>query len=201
MKKGFLKQALQRIATLTAAASMLLVFGAVEAAPKPFTCSISPADGSTAEDVPIQFTGMTQGGKGQKSYSWNFSDGPGAPAASTDNTVSVTYGTVGGPYNVFLDVTDGQGNPASCSTTVTVTPVGGNTPPVANDDGYPAVLNTPLNIPAPGVLGNDEDADSDPLTVVLPPLTDVSNGSLTLNADGSFDYTPNTDFLGEDTFT
>jgi len=199
MLKGFLKQALQRAAILTAAASMLLVFGAVEAAPKPFACSISPADGSTAEGAPITFTGMTQGGKGQKSYLWNFSDGSGVPGASTDITVDVTYGAAGGPYDVLLDVTDRNGDIASCSTTVTVTGGGVNTPPVANDDDYPATINTPLNVPAPGVLGNDDDADGDSLTAVL--QDNVSNGSLTLNANGSFDYMPNTGFNGDDTFT
>ena len=45
---------------------------------------------------------------------------------------------------------------------------------------------------APGVLGNDTDPDGDPLTAVL--VTGPSHGSLTLNADGSFTYTPAADF-------
>jgi hypothetical protein len=64
-----------------------------------------------------------------------------------------------------------------------------NTPPVAVDDAYTTDEDTPLNVVAPGVLGNDSDADGDPLTAIL--NTGVSNGTLTLNADGSFDYTPN----------
>ena len=36
-------------------------------------------------------------------------------------------------------------------------------------------------------------------TAVL--VDDVSHGTLTLNADGSFDYTPAADWFGEDTFT
>jgi nitrite reductase (NO-forming)/hydroxylamine reductase len=204
MIRGFLKRALQRAVVLTAAASMLLVLVPVEVEaakppPAPLSCSISPADGTTAVGVSIMFTGMTSGGKGSKSYSWDFSDGSGSPAAATGNTANVIYSTAGGPFAVLLDVTDGQGAAASCGTTVTVTQVGVNTPPVANDDGYPAVINTTLNIAAPGVLGNDDDADGDPLTAVLE--TDVISGSLILNADGSFDYTPNTDFLGQDTFT
>ena len=168
MLKGFLKRSLQRAAVLTATASMLLVFAPVEVEaakppPTPLTCSISPPDGSTAEGVPITFTGSTQGGKGKKSYSWDFSDGSGVPGTSTDTSVDVTYGSVGGPFAVLLDVTDREGATASCSTTVTVTQVGVNTPPVANDDDYPATINTPLNVPAPGVLGNDEDADGDSL--------------------------------------
>src|SRR5690606_29372129 len=52
---------------------------------------------------------------------------------------------------------------------------------------------------APGVLANDTDADGDALTAVL--VTGPTNGSLTLNEDGSFTYTPNEDFHGTDSFT
>ena len=41
---------------------------------------------------------------------------------------------------------------------------------------------------APGVLANDTDPDGDPLTAVL--VTGPSHGTLTLNANGSFTYTP-----------
>ena len=50
-----------------------------------------------------------------------------------------------------------------------------------------------------GVLSNDFDTDGDPLTAVLD--TNVSHGSLTLNADGSFAYTPTPGFNGTDSFT
>jgi len=191
---------------LTATASLLLsVLAPAEVAaakppPTPLSCSISPADGSTAAGVAIRFSGMTQGGKGSKSYSWDFSDGSGAPAASTDNNVDVTYSTAGGPFAVLLNVSDSQGANASCSTTVTVTGGGGgNTPPVANNDSYSTDKDTVLNVSAPGVLGNDTDADSDPLTAVLE--NDVSSGTLTLNANGSFSYTPNAGFTGQDSFS
>jgi hypothetical protein len=49
------------------------------------------------------------------------------------------------------------------------------------------------------VLSNDTDVDLDPLQAVL--VGDVSNGVLTLNADGSFEYTPSLDFTGSDSFT
>ena len=56
-----------------------------------------------------------------------------------------------------------------------------------------------LTVPAPGVLGNDSDPDGDPLTAVL--VTGPSHGSLTLNANGSFSYTPAANFAGSDSFT
>ncbi len=78
--------------------------------------------------------------------------------------------------------------------------VSGNQSPVALDDGYATSEDTPLSVAAvSGVLSNDTDADLDPLNAVL--VSDVSNGVLTLNADGSFDYTPNANFNGADSFT
>jgi Ca2+-binding RTX toxin-like protein len=47
------------------------------------------------------------------------------------------------------------------------------------------------------VLGND--IDDDPLTALL--VSGPLNGSLVLNADGSFNYTPDEDFTGGDSFT
>ena len=59
----------------------------------------------------------------------------------------------------------------------------------------------PLVVAAPGVLGNDSDGDLpvNPLTAVLEdgPVT----GSLDLEGDGSFVYTPTLDYNGVVTFT
>jgi VCBS repeat-containing protein len=74
-----------------------------------------------------------------------------------------------------------------------------NTPPLAQDEVYPAEEDVVLNVPAPGVLANDTDADGDALTAVL--VSGPSFGSLSLNADGSFTYTPDPNFHGVDDFT
>ena len=68
--------------------------------------------------------------------------------------------------------------------------------PIANADSYSVNKNTPLIVSAPGVLGNDTGVG--PLTAVL--VSGPANGTSTLNPDGSFTYTPNTDFFGTDTF-
>ena len=52
---------------------------------------------------------------------------------------------------------------------------------------------------APGVLANDTDANGDPLTAVL--NTNVTHGSLALNANGGFTYTPTAGYSGPDSFT
>ena len=75
----------------------------------------------------------------------------------------------------------------------------GQSPPVAADDAYSTKRDTALNVPAPGVLGNDTDADGDPLSAGS--ASDPAGGSVVLNADGSFTYTPDAGFTGTDTFT
>ena len=90
-----------------------------------------------------------------------------------------------------------DGNPATVTITIAAPP---NAAPVAVDDLYSTTQDTTLNIAtASGVLVNDTDTESDPLTAAL--VTGPTNGTLTLNTDGSFDYTPNTGFVGTDTFT
>jgi hypothetical protein len=76
-----------------------------------------------------------------------------------------------------------------------------NNPPDGNDDGaYEAAVGTPLVVTAAdGVLANDTDDDSPTIYAML--VSGPSNGTLTLNPDGSFTYTPNAGFIGQDTFT
>ena len=74
-----------------------------------------------------------------------------------------------------------------------------NTPPVANPDSYNTPANTALNVGAPGVLGNDTDADGDPITAVK--VANPAHGTVTLNANGSFTYTPAAGYSGPDSFT
>ncbi|GJL51696.1 MAG: hypothetical protein NPIRA01_29230 [Nitrospirales bacterium] len=66
---------------------------------------------------------------------------------------------------------------------------------------YPVLEDGVLSVSASeGVLNNDTDADGDGLTASL--VAGPSNASaFTLNADGSFTYTPVANFTGTDTFT
>jgi hypothetical protein len=83
---------------------------------------------------------------------------------------------------------------------LTMPPLDGNNPPVAVDDGYSVVKNTTLNVPAPGVLGNDSDPDGDSLTAALG-NSNTSHGALSFFSDGAFIYQPDPDFTGTDNFT
>ncbi|MEX0957527.1 MAG: tandem-95 repeat protein [Rhizobiaceae bacterium] len=99
-----------------------------------------------------------------------------------------------------ITVTDDSGaanNRTSRDVTITIT--GTNDRPVAANDSYTTDEDVALVIPTPGVLGNDADADGDPLSAIL--IQPPAHGTLTLNPDGSFTYTPDADYHGPDFFT
>ena len=83
--------------------------------------------------------------------------------------------------------------------TVTVVIDAENDAPVAANDSYSTGEDQVLNVAAPGVLGNDTDIDGGTLRPVL--ISGPSHGSVTLNANGSFSYTPAASFSGTDSFT
>src|SRR5205085_10283318 len=72
-------------------------------------------------------------------------------------------------------------------------------PILAVVDSYLTAEDTPLTVAAPGVLGNDVDPDVDPLTAVL--VAGPAHGTLSLNPDGSFTYTPATNYHSLDSFS
>ncbi|HLO86546.1 MAG TPA: cadherin-like domain-containing protein [Nostocaceae cyanobacterium] len=74
-----------------------------------------------------------------------------------------------------------------------------NVAPVANNENYDVDEDNTLTINAPGVLANDTDAENQPLTAVV--VNNPAQGTVQFNANGSFSYTPNANFNGEDSFT
>ena len=72
--------------------------------------------------------------------------------------------------------------------------------PVAAADSYTATQDSTLTVPAgSGVLANDTDPQGLSLSATL--LTDPADGTLSFGSDGSFNYTPNSGYLGPDSFT
>ncbi|TWT37656.1 Peptidyl-prolyl cis-trans isomerase A precursor [Posidoniimonas corsicana] len=97
------------------------------------------------------------------------------------------------PFTILL--TDGAGNTVSQAVALTVL-----APAPAFPDEYEVDEDAVLQVAAElGVLANDGDGDSNvtSATVVEGPL----HGQLDFNSDGSFTYTPDPDFFGEDSFT
>src|SRR5205814_2194972 len=108
------------------------------------------------------------------------------PPTNFTGTVTINY-TITDPSN------------ATASATITVTVLLNNRAPVANADSYTLGKNTSLNGSAPGALSNDTDLDGDSLTAVV--ATGPTNGTLNLLANGSFTYTPASNYFGSDSFT
>ncbi|MED5585660.1 MAG: Ig-like domain-containing protein [Verrucomicrobiota bacterium] len=95
-------------------------------------------------------------------------------------------------------LTDDSGGSSSATVSLDILPV--NDPPVAEDLEVNATEDTILSVPpVPGLAAIASDIENDPLTFVID--GDVSSGELNLNPDGSFEYTPQRDFFGVDSFT
>ena len=91
-----------------------------------------------------------------------------------------------GPHTVEVRVTDAAGVSDQAAFEILVDH---NRAPVAVDDnGGHVELGETLSVPAPGVLGNDSDPNSDPLSTILNTLP--QRGSLALAPDGGFEYIP-----------
>ncbi|WP_157632545.1 Ig-like domain-containing protein, partial [Cochleicola gelatinilyticus] len=102
--------------------------------------------------------------------------------------------------DVFIYEVCDAGNPIACDqATVTIEvigdPLAANDPPIANND----TNVTEIDVPVTGtVLSNDFDPDGDPITVT--DNTQPSNGTVVVNTDGTYTYTPNPGYSGEDSF-
>jgi VCBS repeat-containing protein len=75
-----------------------------------------------------------------------------------------------------------------------------NDAPVAVNQAYTVNEDAKLTVAAPGVLAGATDADGAASGAAVL-VTGVQHGTLSLAADGSFEYTPNADFNGTDSFT
>jgi len=90
------------------------------------------------------------------------------------------------------DIKDTEGDTDFATATVTVIPV-------VKDDTYYTKVNTAMTVaPAHGVLANDSGIDPSSLTA---DSTSAHGGAVSVNGDGSFEYTPPSGFSGTDTFT
>ncbi len=92
---------------------------------------------------------------------------------------------------------DGEAWSEEAAVEITVASV--NDAPVARDNTHSTDEDQTLDVALPTILGNDSDVDSESLTATL--VSDVTDGILTLDPDGSFVYTPAENWFGTDSFT
>jgi hypothetical protein len=140
-----------------------------------------------------------------------YGDAPVTLAATASSGLAVTYAASGqctvlgsaltltGAGNCSVTASQAGNSQYNSATDVTRSFAIANAIPVAANDAYNTNEDTTLTIGAPGVLGNDSDIDSPALTAVL--VTAPLHGSLTLNPDGSFVYTPVAEYNGPDSFS
>ncbi|MEW8539635.1 MAG: Ig-like domain-containing protein [Candidatus Thiodiazotropha endolucinida] len=119
-----------------------------------------------------------------------------------DGTFSYTHdGSENFTDSFTYRVTDNDGETADATVTINITPVSDQTP-VANADSITVAEGATATTLVGGsstVLNNDTGLSDTPVTVSL--ITDVTNGILTLNSDGTFSYTHNGSENFTDSFT
>ncbi|MDP3913016.1 MAG: Ig-like domain-containing protein, partial [Bacteroidota bacterium] len=115
---------------------------------------------------------------------------------NTDGTFTYTPDTnYAGTDSFTYKITDINGDESTAKVTITIIPV--NDAPIAKDD----INSTLKDIPASGnVLTNDIDPEGDLLTIKTQPVTPPANGTVVINADGTYTYSPNIGFVGTDSF-
>ncbi|MFN8227846.1 MAG: Ig-like domain-containing protein [Mycobacterium sp.] len=92
-----------------------------------------------------------------------------------------------------------DGTDYSNTATVTIEFVNTNDAPTTTDDDLNTDEDTPLLITPNTLLANDTDPENDPLTITT--VSNPGHGTLTTNTDGTYTYTPTTNYNGDDSFT
>jgi len=129
--------------------------------------------------------------------------------AVSNGTVNITTGGVitftpvlnfnsATPISIPYVISDSNGGTATANELITVTPV--NDAPIVDND----VNTTTEDNPTVGgdlTDAGDSDPDGTPLLVTTTPVSGPTNGSIVINTDGTYVYTPNPNFNGTDVIT
>lgn len=145
--------------------------------------------------VSDDLTGNDSLGDGAKSsHTWSKTTDPanGTVTVNPDGTFTYTPNPgFGGTDSFTYTVRDADGDTSTATVTINVNGV-----PVAVNDS----ATTPPGTPVSGNLSGNDTPSPDGGNVWTK-TTDPSNGTVTVNPDGSYVYTPNAGFTGTDTFT
>ncbi|EGA70400.1 putative hemolysin, partial [Vibrio sinaloensis DSM 21326] len=158
---------------------------------------------TTPEDTPVSGQLVATDSDGDE-LTYTVSEQPDNGSVDLNEDGSWTY-TPDQDYNggdsFTVVVSDGQGGTDTITVNIGVTPVN-DIPVIGDENGAPVgddmSVTTEEDTPVSGKL-TATDADNDTLT--FEKGTDPSNGSVTVDADGNWTYTPNPDYNGNDSFT
>lgn len=150
----------------------------------------------------VQFTATVvwPASAGSPTGTVTFKDGTAAFAAlplAPNGSASATTTLAAGQHLITAQYTGDASFGGSTSPTLTQQVM--DRPPVSANDAYTLNEDAVLNVAARGVLANDSDPDGNPITAVR--VTSPAHGTLVLNPNGSFTYTPAADYFGPDAFT
>ncbi|MGR5389111.1 Ig-like domain-containing protein, partial [Vibrio crassostreae] len=149
---------------------------------------------TTDEDTPVSGT-LSASDEDGDSLSFSKSTEPSNGTVVIDENGDWTY-TPNENYNgndsFTVVVSDGQGGSDTITVNVDVTPV--NDAPIGSDVSVTTDEDTPVSGSLSAI---DEDNDSLSFTKG----TDPSNGTVTVNEDGNWSYTPDENYDGSDSFT
>ncbi len=167
-----------------------------------FTGATGPA-GALGSGGAGGFTfGLLSGGGGGGGYFGGGGGGSGGGAEGLCGIPTVGGETLagggggGGGSSLLATGLESAGTPTSSPASVTLSWTGTLPAPVALSTSYRATAGKTLNVPAPGLRSNGTSYGA-----VLSVVTNPAHGTLSLNADGGFTYTPTSGYVGTDSFT
>lgn len=159
--------------------------------------SIGPARALTVTNTggrePLNVGGVRRSGANPDDFVVNGDDCTADPIPAGESCqIGVRFAPeAAGPRTATLSITsDAAGNPVQVT-------LSGTGKLVAQNDSYATDEDETLTVPAPGILAND--TDGVPLTASR--TDDPNDGTLSLAEDGSFEYVPDANFNGTDSFT
>ena len=176
----------------TATTTVVVGAPAIQANGDTFTIT-NGANGGTTSSVLTNdsLNGQLNPSTTSVTLTWNIV--PAGIQTNTDGTLTVPAGTASGTYTVTYTICEVL-NPGNCSTATTTVVVHRTAVavPVAVNDMDTTPVNTPIVI---DVLRNDTPHGITPHVTTTP-----ANGTAVVNLDNTVTYTPNTNFVGTDTF-
>ncbi len=154
------------------------------------TLTVAAVSGVLANDTDVDGDAMTASLVNAPTH--------GALTLNTDGSLSYQPdANYRGADSFTYRVNDGLSDSNIATVTINIASV--NDAPVAVAESYSATEDTPLTIAAPGLLGNDSDVDGDVLRAIR--VANPAHGTVTVNVNGSFVYTPALNYNGPDSFT
>ena len=176
----------------TATTTVVVSAPEIEANADTFTIT-NGANGGTTSSVLTNDSLNGQLNPSTTSVTLTWNTVPAGVQTNTDGTLTVPAGTASGTYTVTYTICEVL-NPGNCSTATTTIVVHRTAVavPVAVNDMDTTPVNTPIVI---DVLRNDTPHGITPHVTTTP-----ANGTAVVNLDNTVTYTPNTNFVGTDTF-